>query len=103
MTRCKQSEVFWYNPQLCDRKEEARKVQSQPFVPFIIVDKKGLSDEFCPPNWLSVDASKRRYTRGCVRSMAKLMVESDLKSIVSNLDNVIKNFPSDIEFAVFSK
>ena len=35
--------------------------------------------------------------------VAKLMVESDKKRIVTNLDNVIKNFPSDREFVVFSK
>ena len=36
-------------------------------------------------------------------NVAKLMVESNKKRIVTNLDNVIKNFPSDREVVVFSK
>ena len=76
----KQSETSCYTPQLCDRKEEANKLQSQPFVPFISVNKENFGDGFYP----------------------EVMVESNKNRIVTNLD-VIKNFPSDREPVVFGK
>ena len=47
----KQSETS--TPQLCDRKEEANKLQSKPFVPFISVNKESFGDGFYPPDLLS--------------------------------------------------
>ena len=62
----KQPEIFCYTPQWCDRKEEANKVQSHPFVPFCSVNKESFVDGFYPPDLLSEDASKTRYARNCV-------------------------------------
>ena len=91
----KRSEFSCYAPQLCDRKEEANKVQSQVFVPFISVNKESFVDRFHPPDLLSEDASKRHYARYCGRNVAKVMVESNKERIVTNLDNIIKNIPSE--------
>ena len=44
---------------------------------------------------------KMLHVRNCLRNVAKLMAKSNEKRIVTNLDNVIKNFPSDRELAVF--
>ena len=44
---------------------------------------------------------KMLHVRNYLRNVAKLMAESNKKRIVTNLDNVIKNFPSDRELAVF--
>ena len=41
------------------------------------------------------------HVRNCLRNVAKLMAESNKKRMVTNLDNVIKNFPSDRELLVF--
>ena len=43
---------------------------------------------------------KMLHVRNCLRNVAKLMAESNKKRMVTNLDNVIKNFPSDREFSV---
>ena len=71
----KQSEIFCYTPQLCDGKEKANKIQSQPCVTFIIVNKERFGDGFYPLDLLCEDASKRRYAKNCVRNVASLMVD----------------------------
>ena len=97
----KKSKIFCYNPQLCNRKEEANKVQSWPFAPFIIFNKESCYNGFDPPNLLSEGASKERYAINSVSNAGRLMVESNEKRIATNLDNVIKSFPSD--FQVFQE
>lgn len=75
----KQSEIFC----ITLSNQRRSKVQRQPFVCFIIVNEAVLVMEFTLFSLLNEDASQRCYARNYVRNVAKLIVESNKKHIVT--------------------
>ena len=94
-------EIFCYTLSCALEKRKQTKFKSRPLLPSSLLKEKVLVNYFILPVCLVKIFQKMLHVRNCLRNVAKLMAESNKKRMVTNLDNVIKNFPSDRELLVF--
>ena len=75
---------------------------TNPFVPFIELNKESFGQGFDPTDLLSSDPEKKSYTRNLVRNITKMMCKENKARTTQNFENAAKHLPSDRVYTVCS-